>query len=115
MSIRTPGVERLHDPVVQAAEDDLDRFFEWSEASIPGSNDWPQEKRQALMAEMQAYLLDAVRARLARPDRVLELPFTPLDVSSTEIRDRVANGEPIDGLVPPAVARLGAETRPYPS
>jgi cytochrome P450 len=48
-------------------ESDLDRFFEWSEASIPGSNDWPQEKRQALMAEMHAYLLDAVRTRRDDP------------------------------------------------
>lgn len=35
-------------------------------------------------------------------DRVLEVP--PVDVSATEIRHRVARGEPIRGLVPDAVA-----------
>lgn len=50
--------------------------------------------------------LDDVRARLARPDRILELAFDPVPVSSREIRARVARGEPVDGLVPPAVARL---------
>ena len=52
--------------------------------------------------------LAAVRAGLERPDRVLELPFEPLDVSSSDIRARVARGEPIDGLVPEPVARLVA-------
>jgi nicotinate-nucleotide adenylyltransferase len=57
--------------------------------------------------------LDAVRARLDRPDRVLELPFEPLAVSSSDIRARVARGEPIHGLVPDAVARLVADLGLY--
>jgi nicotinate-nucleotide adenylyltransferase len=57
--------------------------------------------------------LDAVRARLDRPDRVLELPFEPLAVSSSDIRVRVARGEPIHGLVPDAVARLVADLGLY--
>ena len=50
-------------------------------------------------------------ASLSRPDRVELFPITPLAVSSSEIRERVAAGLPIDELVPPAVAaaidRLG--------
>lgn len=50
-------------------------------------------------------------ARLSSPDRILLFELEPAAVSSTEIRARVARGEPIDGLVPPAVAaeieRLG--------
>lgn len=47
-----------------------------------------------------------------RPEhRVLRFDFDPMPISSSEVRDRVARGEPIDGLVPPAVAetiaRLG--------
>jgi len=57
--------------------------------------------------------LAAVRDGLARPERVLELPFEPLEVSSSDIRARVARGEPIDGLVPDAVARLVAELGLY--
>jgi nicotinate-nucleotide adenylyltransferase len=50
-------------------------------------------------------------ARLSSPDRFLFFDLEPVAVSSTEIRGRVARNEPIDGLVPPAVAaeieRLG--------
>lgn len=55
--------------------------------------------------------LREARARLPAPDRVLFFALEPVSVSSTEIRERVASGEPIDGLVPPsvaaAIARLG--------
>ncbi|HZR92568.1 MAG TPA: adenylyltransferase/cytidyltransferase family protein [Gaiellaceae bacterium] len=49
--------------------------------------------------------LDEVAARLGRPDRVVFFEVEPFDVSSREIRARVAAGKPIDGLVPAAVAR----------
>ena len=48
--------------------------------------------------------LDAVLAQLGRPDRVAFFAIEPLAVSSSDIRARVAAGEPIDGLVPPPVA-----------
>lgn len=48
--------------------------------------------------------LEDVLAGLSSPDRVLFFEIEPLAVSSREIRERVARGEPIDGLVPPAVA-----------
>jgi nicotinate-nucleotide adenylyltransferase len=45
------------------------------------------------------------------PGRVLFFEIEPVPVSSRDIRARLARGEPIDGLVPPAVAaaigRLG--------
>lgn len=47
--------------------------------------------------------LDEVLAGLERPDRVTFFEIEPLPVSSSEIRSRVAQGQPIDGLVPPAV------------
>ena len=55
--------------------------------------------------------VERVVAALPRPERVELFAITPVDVSSSEIRDRVASGQPIDSLVPPAVAaeivRLG--------
>ena len=48
--------------------------------------------------------LDRVLAGLSRPDRVRFFEIEPVPVSSSEIRERVAAAEPIDGLVPPAVA-----------
>jgi nicotinate-nucleotide adenylyltransferase len=37
--------------------------------------------------------------------RVEHLPIPRLEVSSTDIRDRLAAGRPIDGLVPPGVVQ----------
>jgi nicotinate-nucleotide adenylyltransferase len=48
--------------------------------------------------------VDAVRTRLGAGDRIFEFEMDPVDVSSTEIRTRVAHGEPVDHLVPGAVA-----------
>lgn len=48
--------------------------------------------------------LPPVSAEVLRfPHRVVPLPM--LDISSTEVRSRVAAGLPIDSMVPPAVAR----------
>lgn len=48
--------------------------------------------------------LGRVIEALPRPDRVELFPITPLAVSSTEVRERVAAGVSIDDLVPAAVA-----------
>jgi len=59
--------------------------------------------------------LDRVLERLDRPDRVGFFELDPVPVASREVRERVARGEPIDDLVPPAVAeeiaRLGLYRR----
>jgi nicotinate-nucleotide adenylyltransferase len=41
--------------------------------------------------------------RLSAPERVTFFELEPHAVSSSEVRARVSRGEPIDGLVPPAV------------
>jgi len=48
--------------------------------------------------------LEPVLAALRRPERVSFFPIEPLPISSREIRRRVAEGRPVDGLVPEAVA-----------
>jgi nicotinate-nucleotide adenylyltransferase len=50
--------------------------------------------------------LEKVLAQLSRPERVEFFEIEPLAISSEDIRERVARGHPIDGLVPPAVAEL---------
>ena len=47
------------------------------------------------------------------PDRVLFFEVEPVPVSSREIRDLIARGEPIDGLVPRAVAAAIDESGLY--
>jgi nicotinate-nucleotide adenylyltransferase len=98
----------IDDPVFLVGADQVADFLAWKEpddvlalarlavATRPG---YPRES------------LDGVLTALARPERVTFFEIEPLDVSSSDIRERVAGGEPIDGLVPPAVAaeieRLG--------
>ena len=43
----------------------------------------------------------------------LLVPMTPIAVSASDIRARAARGEPLDGLVPPAVANYIGEHRLY--
>jgi len=98
----------LEEPLFLVGADEL--------ADFPG---WKEPERVLELARLGVATrpgldrrrLDAVLARLDRPDRVAFFEIEPLPVSSSEIRARVAAGEPIDGLVPPAVAaeidRLG--------
>jgi nicotinate-nucleotide adenylyltransferase len=84
---------RLADPVLILGTDELEAFPTWKEP--------------------EAILEMASLAVGGRPgyDAATTFELEPVDISSTEIRRRVAAGEPIDHLVPPAVAaeiaRLG--------
>jgi len=55
--------------------------------------------------------VEEARVRLSTPERILSFDMPAIPVSSSEIRERVARGERIDGLVPERVAagivRLG--------
>ena len=109
---------RWDDPVFLIGADEFADFPSWKEpdavlelarlgvASRPG---YPQEQ------------LDEVLAGLAHPERVLFFEIEPQPVSSREIRERVARGEPIDGLVPrpwrprsPAAASTAAKLGAVP-
>jgi nicotinate-nucleotide adenylyltransferase len=102
--------ERLEDPVFVVGGDEFRGFVSWSEpdevlertriavATRPGS---PRDE------------LDEVLAQLARPERVLFFEIEPNPAASTAVRARVAAGEPLDGRVPPAVARLIEERGLY--
>jgi nicotinate-nucleotide adenylyltransferase len=95
--------DRWRDPVFLVGADAFSEFLTWKEpdavlelarlgvATRPG---YPRER------------LEPVLQRLARPERVEFFEIEPVPISSRDIRDHVARGEPIDGLVPPAVAEL---------
>jgi len=92
---------RFDDPLFLIGADEFCAFLDWKDpngvvelarlgvATRPG---FPRDR------------LDRVLERLDRPDRVALFEIEPLDVSSSEIRERISRGEPVDGLVPPAVA-----------
>ena len=91
----------LGDPVFLIGADEFAGFLSWKE---PGRVLELARLGVAARPGIDRARLDAVLARLDRPDRVSFFDIEPLPVSSSGIRARVAAGEPIDGLVPPAVA-----------
>ena len=103
----------LDDPVSLVGADEFAGFLAWKqpervlELARLGVATRPGTDRSAL---------DAVLHSLSRPERVELFAIEPLDVSSSGIRDRIAAGEPVDGLVPPSVAaeleRLGLYRNP---
>jgi nicotinate-nucleotide adenylyltransferase len=94
---------RWRDPLFLIGADEFSDFITWKDpdgvlararlgvATRPG---YPRDR------------LDNVLNRLSRPDRVELFEIEPMPISSIGIRDRVERGEPIDDLVPPAVAEL---------
>jgi nicotinate-nucleotide adenylyltransferase len=50
--------------------------------------------------------LERALEQVSRPERVLFFEIPELPIASREIRARVARGEPVETLVPPAVAAL---------
>ncbi len=67
--------------------DDWPRFFEWSEASIPGASPMTREERAQLMAEMQAYLLEMTRARRGDPRDDLVSVLANVEIDGENLTD----------------------------
>jgi nicotinate-nucleotide adenylyltransferase len=90
----------LDDPDFLVGADEFAAFLDWKE---------PERVLElahlgvATRPGVDRTRLDAVLASLDRPDRISFFEIEPLPVSSSDIRRRAAAGEPIDGLVPPAV------------
>jgi nicotinate-nucleotide adenylyltransferase len=99
---------RPEDAVLVLGGDELASFHRWKD---PGRVLELARLAVATRPGVPDEQLRAARARLPSPGRVLFFELEPVAVSSTEIRERVARGEPVDGLVPAAVAaeiaRLG--------
>jgi nicotinate-nucleotide adenylyltransferase len=94
---------RWREPLFLIGADEFSDFLTWKDP------DGVVARARLGVATRPGYpreLLDGVLDRLSRPDRVELFEIDPLPISSREIRDRVARGEPIDHLVPPAVAEL---------
>jgi len=94
--------ESFDDPVFLVGADQFTDFLTWKEpnavleltrlgvATRPG---YPSERLEQVLAELE------------RPERVEFFEIPPVDVSSRDLRRRLSAGEPIEGMVPTAVAR----------
>ena len=102
--------ESFDDPVFVVGADQFHNFLDWSEpndvlelarlgvATRPG---YPSEE------------LEGVLAQLDEPARVLFFEIEPNPVASRDVRARIAAGEALEGLVPPAVGQLILERGLY--
>jgi nicotinate-nucleotide adenylyltransferase len=102
--------ERFDDPVFVVGADQFRSFLAWSEPAEV------LERTRIAVATRPGFLrseLDAVLEQLERPERILFFEIEPNRAASTDVRARAAAGEPLDKLVPAAVARLVVERGLY--
>jgi nicotinate-nucleotide adenylyltransferase len=102
--------ERFDDPVFVIGADQFLAFLAWSEPAEV------LERTRLAVATRPGFPrseLEAVLEQLDRPERVLFLELEPNPAASTDFRGRIAVGQPLDGLVPAAVARLVEERGLY--
>jgi nicotinate-nucleotide adenylyltransferase len=92
------GADEFADFLTWKAPDEVLELARLGVATRPG---YPRER------------LEPVLATLRRRDRVELFEIPEVDVSSTDLRDRLGHGEPADRLLPPAVARLVVERGLY--
>jgi len=102
--------EQFDDPLFLVGADEFVDFLTWKEPEAV------LELTRLAVATRPGFdrgLLDNVLRSLARPERVVFFDIDPNPAASREIRARAALGEPLEGLVPAAVARLIAERGLY--
>ena len=102
--------EQFDDPVFVVGADQFVDFLTWKEPEAV------LELTRLGVATRPGFdrgLLDIVLRSLEHPDRVVFFDIEPNPAASREIRARAALGEPLEGLVPPAVERLIAERGLY--
>jgi nicotinate-nucleotide adenylyltransferase len=102
--------ERFDDPVFVIGADQFAGFLSWQEpnavleltrlavATRPG---FPRERLESVLGELE------------HPERVLIFEIEPNPAASRDVRALAAAGKPLDGLVPPEVARLIQERGLY--
>ncbi len=88
----------LEEPVFLIGADQLEAFATWK-----------QPERVLELARLGVATRPGHVPPAPASDRIELFELEPHDVSSTEVRARAARGEPLGGLVPPAVAAYVAE------
>jgi len=74
---------------------------------------WHRSKELFALARIAVFARPGLA--LGAADRVTVVPMAPMDISSTSIRERIAKGEPVRGLMPDAVLDYIESRRLYSS
>ena len=93
-------------------EDFDDPVFVVGADQFAGFRDW-MEPDEVLRRTRLAVVARPGVPRAGGDDRVVWIEMPPVPISSTDVRAAVAAGDPIDALVPPAVAALLEERHLY--
>jgi nicotinate-nucleotide adenylyltransferase len=121
LELRRPGPSYTADTLAALAGERLDDEF-WfivgadALADLPNWHEPERIVEHAMLAVAPRDLQEANVAALNVPGiaaRIVTFPMTRLDISATDIRDRVAAARSIRYLVPPEVERYIAEHRLY--
>jgi nicotinate-nucleotide adenylyltransferase len=102
--------ERFDDPIFVVGADEFVDFLTWKEPEAV------LELTRLAVATRPGFdrgLLDIVLRNLRHPERVTFFDIEPNPAASRDIRAAIAAGEPLGGLVPPAVERLIRDRRLY--
>ena len=102
--------ESFDDPVFVIGADQFRHFLTWSEPAEV------LERTRLAVATRPGFdpgELDEVLESIERPERVSFFEIEPNPAAARDIRARAAAGEPLDGLVPDAVARFVEERGLY--
>lgn len=112
------AVDTLTD--IQAAHPNAEVFFITGIDAVAEVLTWKRHEEVLrlatfIAAERPGYHMQMLRERLSEPQlaRVLPMPTLPLDISSTDIRQRVREGLPIRYLTPDPVVEYIAEHELY--
>jgi nicotinate-nucleotide adenylyltransferase len=102
--------EHFDDPVFVIGADQFADFLSWQEP-----NGVLELTRLAVATRpgFPCRRLESVLGEVEHPDRVLFFEIEPNPAASRDVRALAAAGEPLDGLVPPEVARLIQERGLY--
>jgi nicotinate-nucleotide adenylyltransferase len=121
VEVRRDDHERTIDSVLAAGDEVRDAIFLIGADEFAGFREWKDP--DALLKHVRLGVatrpgfprkrLAEVLASLEQPDRVTFFEIEPVDVSSSELRRRAGEGEPIDAYMPAAVAALVRERGLY--
>ena len=118
VEVRRPGPSYTLDTIVALREDrpDLAITLVLGRDAVAGIRTW--HRWEDVLARAEVAVIDRDGEGIGDLDlpagmRVTSVPMPRLDVSSTDLRRRVAAGEPIDVLTPPPVVRIIAERGLY--
>ncbi|HET7745156.1 MAG TPA: nicotinate-nicotinamide nucleotide adenylyltransferase [Gaiellaceae bacterium] len=107
--------------LLEELEPPKDAIFVLGADELAGFETWKRPERVLELVRVAVAMRPGVpvgrlreaRTRVPAPDRILSFEMEQVPVSSSEVRDRVARGEPVVDLVPERVAEAIARLRLY--